>query len=172
MSSRTVVRTREIEKKVLTVPEEQLDRYREAFKMFDTEGVGHISVDQIRKALKKFGQDFTRSEVEDMIRDLDQDGSGTLTFEEFVTLMTKSTVEEVEVISLEDDIIRAFRTFDRDDDGKISMDEFRFILCRLGERMPEDEVDNIFREADLNHDGILDYEEFVAYWRSKNDIAY
>jgi Ca2+-binding EF-hand superfamily protein len=119
------------------------------------------------KALKKFGQYFTRSEVEDMIRDLDQDGSGTLTFEEFVTLMAKSTAEEF--ISVEDDFIRAFRIFARDDDGSRWMSSDSFYV---DSGMPEDDVDNIFREADLNHDGILDYGEFVVYWRSKNDIVY
>jgi calmodulin len=163
--SKKVVKTKEVEKKVLSIPPEQLDQYQEAFNMFDTNGTGQIGVDQIRKALKKFGQDLTRKEVEDMIRDLDQDGSGYLSFEEFVTLMTKQTVEEV--VSVEDEVIRAFRTFDKDGNGKISMNEFRFILTKLGDKMPENEVDEVFREADLNNDGFLNYEEFVDYWRNK-----
>jgi calmodulin len=163
--SRTVVRTKEVEKKVLSIPPEQLDQYKEAFKMFDTNNTGQIGVDQIRKALKKFGQDLTRKEVEDMIKDLDVDGSGFLSFEEFVTLMTTQTVEEV--VSVEDEVIRAFRTFDKDGNGKISMSEFRFILTKLGDKMPENEVDEVFKEADLNHDGVLNYEEFVNYWRNK-----
>jgi Ca2+-binding EF-hand superfamily protein len=163
--SRKVVKTKEVEKKVLSIPPEQLDQYQEAFKMFDTNNTGEIGVEQIRKALKKFGQDLTRKEVEDMIRDLDQDGSGSLTFEEFVTLMIKQTVEEV--VSIEDEVIRAFRTFDKDGNGKISMNEFRYILTKLGDKMPESEVDEIFKEADLNNDGFLNYEEFVSYWRNK-----
>jgi calmodulin len=163
--SRQVVRTNVVEKKVLSIPEEQLDQYREAFKMFDADNSGTIGVGEIRKALKKFGQDLSRKEVEDMIKDLDTDGSGCLSFEEFVTLMTKQTVEEV--VSVEDEVIRAFRTFDKDGNGKISMNEFRFILTKLGDKMPENEVDEVFREADLNHDGFLNYEEFVSYWRNK-----
>jgi calmodulin len=164
MSSK-VVRTNVVEKKVLSIPPEQLEQYREAFKMFDNNGDGTIGIDEIRRALKKFGQDFTRKEVEEMIKELDVDGSGSLTFDEFVTLMTKQTVEEV--VNVEDEVIRAFRTFDKDNSGTISMNEFRFILTRLGDRMPENEVDDVFREADLNHDGVLNYEEFVNYWRNK-----
>ena len=159
--------TKEVQKKVLSIDPALRDQYKEAFDLFDTERRGSINVDQIRRAMKKFGQDLSRREIEEMIKDLDSDNSGSLTFEEFITLMTKQVVEEdIEVLE-EDEVIEAFKSFDVDKDGKISMQEFRFILTKLGDKFTEDECDAVFKEADLDHNGVLDFHEFVERWRKK-----
>lgn len=151
-----------IEKK-LAIPEEKLLEYREAFDRFDRDKSGTVSVEEIQKTLKSYGQDLTVGEVRNMISDLDVDGSGTLDFDEFTTFIQRTTEE----ISEEDEVIRAFRTFDRDNNGWLSCAEFKHILTNLGDRFTDEEVNEIFKEADLNHDGRLDYEEFVAFWREK-----
>ena len=68
----------------------------------------------------------------------------------------------------EDEIIKAFQTFDVDKDDHISNQEFRHILCNIGtDRFTQEECDEIFKEADLDNDGRLNYREFVAFWRSR-----
>ena len=169
MSRRTITKTivKEVEKKVLSIDPALRDQYKEAFDLFDTERRGFINVDQIRRAMKKFGQDLSRREVEEMIRDLDADGSGELSFEEFITLMTKQTVEEKIDVLEEDEVIEAFKSFDVDHDGLISMQEFKFILTKLGDKFTDEECDAVFKEADLDHNGVLDFHEFVEKWRKK-----
>jgi calmodulin len=167
--SRVVTKTitKEVTERVLNIDPALKDQYKEAFDMFDTERKGSIGVEQIRRALKKFGQDLTRREVEDMIQGLDSDGSGTLTFVEFITFMQTQVVEEKVNILEEDEVIAAFKSFDVDHDGSISMQEFKTILTKLGDRFTDEECNAVFREADLNHDGHLDYHEFVEKWRKK-----
>ena len=167
--SRVVTKTitKEVQQRVLNIDPALKDQYKEAFDMFDTEKRGFIDVEQIRRALKKFGQDLTRREVEDMIKDLDTDGSGTLTFDEFITLMQTQTVEEKVNVLEEDEVIAAFKSFDVDHDGSISMQEFKTILTKLGDRFTDEECMAVFREADLDHDGRLDYHEFVEKWRKR-----
>ena len=73
-----------------------------------------------------------------------------------------------EEITEEDEIIRAFETFDVNKDGVISLDEFRHILCNLGEdRFTREECDEVFHEADLDKDNSLNYREFVEFWRNR-----
>lgn len=152
-----------VEKK-LAIPEAKLEEYKEAFLLFDKDLSGKISVDEIAKVLKSFGQDMTQDEVKHMIADLDEDASGELDFDEFITFMQRTQVEDV---SEEEEIIRAFQTFDKDGNGYLSCAEFKHILVNLGDRFTEEEVEEIYKEADLNHDGKLDYREFVNFWKDK-----
>lgn len=162
-----------IESRELDIPEEELEEYREAFNLFDKDGSGSISPDEFIKVLKNLGQKVTRDEAAKICADLDQDGSGSVEFEEFVSYMKKIKIQqeaEEAQENIEDEVIRAFRTFDKNQDGTISLDEFRYILCKLGDehnRFTQDECDEIFKEADLDKDGQLDYKEFVNYWRNK-----
>jgi len=61
----------------------------------------------------------------------------------------------------EEDIIEAFRVFDKDGNGTISAAELRHVMTNLGEKLTEEEVDEMIREADVNGDGIIDYKEFT-----------
>lgn len=157
---------KEVETKELDIPEEELEEYRQAFQMFDKDGSGTISTSEFLKLLKNLGQQVTKEEAENIMKDLDVDGSGEIDFDEFVSYIKKIKIQEE--INEEDAVIRAFQTFDVDKDDVISMQEFRHILCNLGQdRFSEEECEEIFKEADINHDGVLNYREFVTYWRTK-----
>lgn len=60
-------------------------------------------------------------------------------------------------ISSEDEIKDAFRVFDKEGNGYISAAELRHVLTNLGERLRDEEVNEI-READLTGDGQINYE--------------
>lgn len=50
-------------------------------------------------------------------------------------------------------IREAFRVFDRDGNGYITADEFRYFMTHMGEQFSEDEVDEIIEEVDIDGDG-------------------
>jgi len=139
--------------------------YKQAFDMFDKEGNGTISADELYDAFKNMGNEFTMEQLNDMIKELDQNGSGEIDFEEFIGLVKK--VNDSEEVDEEEAVIRAFRTFDKDSNGYLDCREFRYILTRLGDRFTDEEANEIFKEADLNHDGKIQYEEFVNMWKKK-----
>ena len=127
--------------RILDIPEEKIAEYKEAFDMFDKNKKGTISAADITKIMKNFGYPISRKEVESMIAQMDTSGNGELDFEEFVTFMQKQTqiIEE----SDEDQVLKAFKSFDKDHDGKITMYEFRYILSQLGDMFTEEECDMI-----------------------------
>ena len=61
----------------------------------------------------------------------------------------------------EEDIREAFKVFDKDGNGYISTAELRHVMAGLGEKLTDDEVDEMIREADVDGDGQLNYQEFV-----------
>jgi calmodulin len=61
----------------------------------------------------------------------------------------------------EKEILEAFKAFDKDDSGTISAAELRDIMSSNGEKFTEEEAEEIFREADTDGDGQVNYEEFV-----------
>lgn len=164
MSKRVV--EKEIITKELDIPEEELEEYRAAFTMFDKDGSGSISAKEFLKVLKNLGQNVSKEEASNIMKELDKDNSGEIDFDEFISYMKSIKVQEE--LNEEDIVIRAFQTFDENKDDVISIEEFRHILCNLGQdRFSQEECDEIFKEADLNKDGVLNYREFVQYWRSK-----
>ena len=51
-----------------------------------------------------------------------------------------------------------FRVFDKNNDGLISSVELRHVMTNLGEKLSEEEVDDMIKEADLDGDGMVNYE--------------
>ena len=67
----------------------------------------------------------------------------------------------------DEEIREAFKVFDKDGNGFISVTELRQVMNSLGEKLTEEEVDEMMREADTDGDGQVNYEEFVAMMNSK-----
>ena len=58
----------------------------------------------------------------------------------------------------EEELREAFRVFDKDGNGFISAAELRHVMTNLGEKLTDDEVDEMIKEADLDGDGMVNYE--------------
>ena len=76
--------------------------------------------------MRSLGQNPTDSELQDMINDVDEDGNGTIDFEEFVTMMAKKSQEGDPKQELQE----AVRVFDKDGNGFISSEELRQVGVR------------------------------------------
>ncbi|RMZ88738.1 hypothetical protein DV736_g4030, partial [Chaetothyriales sp. CBS 134916] len=61
---------------------------RAAFAVFDKDGSGTISADELRQVMKSLGEDLTDAEIDEMIREADKDRDGTIDYEEFVQLLS------------------------------------------------------------------------------------
>lgn len=89
-----------------------------------------------------------------MINEVDADGNGTIDFPEFLTMMARKMKDT----DSEEEIKEAFKVFDKDGNGFISAAELRHVMTNLGEKLTDEEVDEMIREADIDGDGQINYE--------------
>ncbi|KAK2162498.1 hypothetical protein LSH36_97g02025 [Paralvinella palmiformis] len=130
------------------------NEFREAFSLFDKDGDGTITTSELGTVMRSLGQNPTESELQDMINEVDADGNGTIDFEEFLHMMAKKMKDT----DSEEELREAFRVFDKDGNGYISAAELRHVMTNLGEKLTDDEVDEMIKEADLDGDGMVNYE--------------
>ena len=59
-------------------------------------------------------------------------------------------------VDFEAEMKSAFKVFDHDGSGTISLDELRRVMTSFGELLSEDELDSMIKEVDKNGDGSID----------------
>ena len=72
----------------------------------------------------------------------------------------------------EDEIREAFQVFDKDGNGFISAAELRHVMTNLGEKLTDEEVDEMIREADIDGDGQVNYDGKYVFHQSQTCIFY
>merc|ERR1711936_143864 len=131
--------------------------FKEAFDEFDTDKSGTISPEELLSVLRAMGQNPTEDELLNLVLEVDIDGNGTIEFEEFLSMMKKKASE----VDEEAELREAFKIFDRDKDGYISMKELKKVTSMLGTVLTKEEIEEFMAEADVDGNGKLDYDEFV-----------
>merc|ERR1712054_747104 len=60
---------------------------KDAFRIYDKECMGYISTDTLKEILKELDNKLTDDDLNNIIEEVDEDGSGTLDFDEFMEMM-------------------------------------------------------------------------------------
>jgi centrin-1 len=167
--SRTVKKefnARRYEKNGLT--EDEVLEIKEAFDLFDTDGSGTISTEELRKALQNLGIDARNQTLLNMMSDLDKDRSGSIDFDEFISMMTAQMSDT----DSREDLRKVYNLFLGDDSGsrvnnKIQLQHLKRVARELNEAMSDEELLEMITRADLDRDGAVDFEEFYAIMTKK-----
>lgn len=141
------------------LPKEKRAELLKIFKSFDQNGDGKVSKHELVRASKKMGVNKTLKDIEKVLRTINTDREGYITFPQLEKLMAGESVE----IDYEDEMLRAkFNEFDLDGDGSITKKELKTVLRSMGSEMPEAEAEAMIHEADKNGDGVISFDEFKA----------
>ncbi|KAF7916590.1 uncharacterized protein EAE98_010599 [Botrytis deweyae] len=142
-------------------PHKLAEQYRRTALIYGS--TGQITSKELGTVMRSLGQNPSESELQDMINEVDADNNGTIDFPEFLTMMARKMKDT----DSEEEIREAFKVFDRDNNGFISAAELRHVMTSIGEKLTDDEVDEMIREADQDGDGRIDYNEFVQLMMQK-----
>ena len=68
--------------------EEQMkEELKEAFRIYDKEGQGFITNEVLKEILREIDSTLTENDLDNIIEEVDEDGSGTMDFDEFQEMM-------------------------------------------------------------------------------------
>ena len=138
----------------------QIQRYQNAFDYVDKKKTGEVPVSEIGNLLSVAKEeDFDQDDINEALDKMGKGNEDTLTSEEFLQFMTE--------LNNPNNIVDAFRLFDADNNGYISIDEFKYILKMVDSPLSDKDVKEIFDTFDVSRDGKIDYKEFVAFWNSQ-----
>jgi len=160
LTSRYDIRTQSNE---FGLTEEQVAEFKEAFRLFDKDHDGRITEAELGVVMRSLGQKPTETDLRGMVKEVDQDGNGSIEFDEFLLMMAR----KLKAADGEEEMYHAFKVFDKNDDGFITFDELKRVMCSIGERLTDEEIEDMIKEADLNGDKKIDYKEFISIITSK-----
>lgn len=150
------------------LPSEVLEDLKAAFALYDKDGDGVVTTVEFASTLKGFGVDIRGTAFEDLIQRADDDHNGSIDFDEFVNMMTMNrhthTVEEEEPLDPEEErLIQAFKEYDENGDGYITVEEFHRALTRAGQKVTLGDVEKLVSKVDKDGDGVISFMEFALF---------
>ncbi|EPY50227.1 myosin I light chain Cam2 [Schizosaccharomyces cryophilus OY26] len=132
---------------------EQLDEMKEAFTLYDIDRDGLIPTSHVGSVLRSLGINVSDAELTKLSNELGDAIDG----KKFMNFAT-SKLNETES---EEEFVKAFTVFDKDNSGYIETAKFAEYMMTLGEKLPEHEVQMMVQEADPTNSGTFNYHEFV-----------
>ncbi|NXF79648.1 CETN1 protein, partial [Sclerurus mexicanus] len=148
------------------LPGQQRREIRDAFELFHTDRSGTIDAGELKVAMRALGFEPKKEEIKKMISDIDKEGTGKISFDDFLAVMTQKMAEK----DSKEEILKAFKLFDDDETGKISLQNLKRVAKELGENLTDEELQQMIYQADRNGDGEVDEQDFL--WIMKKTGLY
>lgn len=137
---------------------EQIAEFKQTFLVFDKDGDESITTKELGTILRALGLNPTDAELEEMINEVDEDGSGSIEFDEFLIMIAN----KIQDSGVEEEIRDAFKLFDRYGNNFITATDLQEAMSNLGEVLSETEVSEMIHEADVNDTGLVHYNDFIS----------
>mmetsp|Transcript_86472 Transcript_86472/g.201200 ORF Transcript_86472/g.201200 Transcript_86472/m.201200 type:complete len:154 (+) Transcript_86472:56-517(+) len=146
----------------MSLTEDLVEEFREAFELFDKDGLGSISVEDVGVFMKALGRRLSSDELKAMTEG-EVDSVGRIQFPQFIKLVA-AKLQETDSI---EDMREAFLVFDRDKSGSISGSELKHVMHSLGEQVTTEEVEEMIKEVSPDGNGELSFEDFLQFIQQK-----
>ncbi len=151
--------------------QDEIEDFRAAFKVFDVDGDGEISSDELSEMLSIFGVSSQTSEsyLQELIKEIDIDKNGKVEFNDFLELMRSCATSTSGTSSCGDtseyyedrELRHAFDKIDSNNNGKVTMKELKDLLKKTNHFLKDVEIDAIIQQFDEDGDGELNFSEFM-----------
>ncbi|XP_045186088.2 calmodulin-A-like isoform X2 [Mercenaria mercenaria] len=139
----------------ITVPK-KLKEFRLRFNVYDQDDDGIITVNELLTVLREMGQNVTKADLKEMMRAVELGSKHDIHFDEFLMMVANKEACEENV----QEVKEAFKVFDNGK-GYISVRDLRTIMLSMGERLTDEEVDEMIQEATVK-DGNIKISDFIT----------
>jgi len=118
-----------------------------------------VLANQIGMIIRASGENPTEARIKDIIKKANEK-DGTVSFEEFVAIMQDLRATDKKLST--SDVEGAFRVFDSGKTGMIPAAELKHILTSFGEKLSEEEAEELLGIVETTADGQVDYVKLAA----------
>lgn len=142
---------------------------RFSFDSADKNGDGTLSKSEFGLFLRRALPDVANKIINQAFAAADTNTDSAVTFPEFMKWMRNEEQQSIvdalnESVGSHGNAMAAlFRVWDTDESGKISQNELREVVKHVCPKMGDDELDIVFQAMDSDHDGTIDYNEFIGF---------
>ncbi|KAL0214677.1 hypothetical protein P9112_006861 [Eukaryota sp. TZLM1-RC] len=133
----------------------QLAEFQEAFALFDREKSGKLKGEDVVVVMRSLGANVTDSEVNRMVEERDPD-TKSVTFDDLVEMLGQAK----SLSNFDEEIVKAFAVLDRDNSGFVPAKEIRTVLTNVGEKLTNEEVDELFAFSDVDDEALISFDMF------------
>ena len=137
----------------------------EAFTLFDADKTGTVDYHELKVAMRALGFAVKKADVLRLVRDVDVHDTGNITRDQFVSILKQQYSQR----DPEEEMKKAFRLFDADASGNISVKNLRLISKELGEDIGDDELQAMIDEFDKDADGLINESEFMSIMQQSSN---
>ena len=136
------------------------------FLALDADGDGTITVSELENVLRSMRGKLKASDadIKRAIKEIDKDGDGTIDLEEYMkSRKNKTNMDLIHRALVQRSRVRKeFERFDADQSGYITKEELMALIqARAAVTITSEQIDKMMSDSDENHDGMINYEEFV-----------
>lgn len=135
---------------------EDKENFKNAFDAFDEDRDDLVETSEIGKLLRAVGFNPMPEEVQDMMEDIN---APKFDFKTFMYIVYRHARE----CDPEKELVDAFKVFDKDGSGKISVNTIREILKNLKQPFTDDQINELLAQAQnlIDKNNCVKYSEFV-----------
>lgn len=152
-------------KKTLAIEVTQNERRQlmeQVFDMFDKNHDGTVDPSEVKSLLIALGREAKTEDVDKFLDIVDTNKNGMIEKDEFMRAMEECYSIPKDKVA---DVVNAFKIFDSDEDGIITMKEMKNILLKYAGEFKEEEVEELFKMIDTDANGKISYAEFADIWK-------
>jgi Ca2+-binding EF-hand superfamily protein len=128
--------------------------YKETFNFFDRDGDGIISRPDLFHIMKMMNQEPNSEEIIEIMKINDKNKDSKICFQDFKEIMETDNDSP-------NQLLQAFKIFDKDGNGLVDQEELKTILENFGEYLDDKEIERMIKEIDNDGDGFISLEDFV-----------
>lgn len=132
---------------------DEQQEFREIFSFFDKDQGGSIDATELGAVLRKFGHNFSDSDLRKIISRFDDNGDGVIDFSEFSKMMATPSSRQEDEGAEDAELHAVFKVFDKDGDGTISVSEIDNVMRMLGEKIDRSTLEMMIEAVDVDKNG-------------------